>query len=147
MHGCISQPQGKGLVITEEDYINFLTNALNEEAHDKTLLNHIKGEFGYRTILFIGYSLSDWNFRAIFKATVEKHEDRGYRSHAVQFRNPAQPMTSVETARWESAASFWNEKMVDILMVDANVFISDLDAILRAEGGFGPDPEAFGATA
>jgi hypothetical protein len=79
MHGCISRPQGKGLVITEEDYINFLTNALNEDDHDKTLLNYFKGELGYRTILFIGYSLSDWNFRAIFKATVEKHKDRGSR--------------------------------------------------------------------
>lgn len=145
MHGCISKPQGKGLVITEEDYINFLTNALNEDDHDKTLLNYIKSEFGYRTILFVGYSLSDWNFRAIFKATVEKHKDRDFRSYAVQFRDPAQPMSALEKVRWESEANFWNEKKVDILMADAHEFMKDLLKVVREQGGFPPPPEAFHA--
>jgi hypothetical protein len=145
MHGCILQPEDKGLVITEEDYINFLTNALNEDDHEKTLLNYIKGELGYRTILFIGYSLSDWNFRAIFKATVEKHKERGSRSYAVQFRNPDQPMSALEKARWESVTTFWHEKKVDILVADAHAFVTDLLLVVRGEGGF--PPEAFHAGA
>jgi hypothetical protein len=68
MHGCISNVEGQSLVVTEEDYINFLTNALGEEPRR----------------LFIGYSLSDWNFRTIFKATVERRENKETRSYAVQ---------------------------------------------------------------
>lgn len=147
MHGCISQPQGKGLVITEEDYINFLTNALDQHAHERTLLNHIKGEFGYRTILFIGYSLSDWNFRAIFKASVEKHTDRTFRSYAVQYRDPAQPMSTLERTRSESLTTFWHDKKVDILNADAHVFMKDLLLAVTTAGRFPPDSEAFGATA
>ena len=118
MHGCISQPERQGLVITEEDYINFLANALGEHNGDKTILNYVKGEFAMSTILFIGYSLSDWNFRAIFKATVESRLDRkDNRSYAVQFRDPTKRESELEQARWDSVIDFWNEKKVDIISV------------------------------
>jgi hypothetical protein len=127
MHGCISQPQRQGLVITEEDYINFLANALNEHDADKTILNYVRGEFTMRTILFIGYSMADWNFRAIFKATVESRLDKKEnRSYAVQFRNPQREESKLERARWDSVAEFWNEKKVDIISLTASEFMADL---------------------
>src|ERR1700746_21145 len=93
MHGCISQLEMKGLVITEEDYINFLANALREHDPEKTLLSYIRAELLQRTIIFIGYSLSDWNFRAIFKG-VEK--DRELRSYAVQLRSTTSPLLRLQ---------------------------------------------------
>lgn len=133
MHGCISQPQQKGLVITEEDYINFLANALREHDPEKTLLTYIKAELGQRIVLFIGYSLSDWNFRAIFKGTVEKHKDREQRSYAVQFRNPASPLSALQNR----ITIFWHEKKVDILNANAESFMDDLMAAVQAEAHHG----------
>jgi hypothetical protein len=127
MHGCISQPEMKGLVITEEDYINFLANALREHDPEKTLLNYIKGELLQRTIIFIGYSLSDWNFRAIFKG-VEK--DRELRSYAVQLRNAASPLLRLQ----DKAMIFWHDKKVDILNADGESFMDDLLQVFQAAG-------------
>jgi SIR2-like protein len=134
MHGCISQPERQGLVITEEDYINFLANALGEHNADKTILNYVRGEFAMSTILFVGYSLSDWNFRAIFKATVESRLDKkDNRSYAVQFRDPNKQESELEQARWDSVTDFWNEKKVDIISVTAWQFTRDLLDLLRLQ--------------
>jgi hypothetical protein len=134
MHGCISQPERQGLVITEEDYINFLANALGEHNGDKTILNYVRGEFAMSTILFIGYSLSDWNFRAIFKATVESRLDKkDNRSYAVQFRDPTKQESELEQARWDSVIDFWNEKKVDIISVTGQQFMRDLLDLLALQ--------------
>jgi hypothetical protein len=122
MHGCISQPGNQGLVITEEDYINFLHNSLNKNDAQKTPLKYVIDELCLRTVVFIGYSLSDWNFRAIFKATVEQDPDQDALSYAVQFRDPRREMTDFERAR----ERFWEEKKVKIIYADAHLFLEDL---------------------
>ena len=40
LHGCISEPGIQNLVVTEEDYINFLANATGSKP-DKRLLNYV----------------------------------------------------------------------------------------------------------
>src|SRR5262249_22471569 len=62
MHGSISHPEDHGLVITEEDYVNFLANAALSQDENKRLLNYALGQITFSTILFIGYGLEDWNF-------------------------------------------------------------------------------------
>ena len=133
MHGSISQTENKGLVITEEDYINFLANALGERDPEKTLLGYIMAELSARTVLFIGYSLSDWNFRAIFKATVEKYATSDSRSYAIQFTDPNRVQTNLDKAKSQSLATFWHEKRVDILNADAATLVDDLIAAIAAE--------------
>lgn len=126
MHGCISQPNGHNLVITEEDYINFLTNALSQDKK-KEILNYVQGQMALSTVLFIGYSLSDWNFRVIFKATAEG-EDRCKKSFAVQYYKPSDksPDSYFRNAQWEAATEFWGDKRVRIMNLDASKFMKDL---------------------
>ena len=123
MHGCISDPSS--LVITEEDYINFLSNALSADPQ-KRLLHEARGQIGLRTILFVGYSLMDWNFRVIFKATAEK--TRSKESYAVQF---FQPKKSIDQERWEKTREFWSRKQVNIINSDATQFLHALVTELR----------------
>jgi hypothetical protein len=126
MHGCISQPEEQGLVITEEDYINFLANAMSGISK-KAILTYARGALTLSTILFIGYSLSDWNFRVIFKATVESQLDKkDTKSYAVQYRDPNKPGTSLDDLKWRSAIDFWNQKKVDIINVPGDQFTQDL---------------------
>lgn len=113
MHGCISQAKGRNLVITEEDYVNFLSNALSDHP-TKRLPLYLLGRLSDSSVLFIGYSLADWNFRVIFKATAEKasqSEVAQNESYAVQFFTPAAFKDPKENefneVRWTSLGDFW----------------------------------------
>jgi hypothetical protein len=129
MHGCISQAQDQSLVITEEDYINFLSNALGER-QDNQILYYVRYKLETSTILFLGYSLADWNFRTIFKATVERRENKDMRSYAVQLRQPARPG---ERDLHPLMVDFWHDKRVDIINIVAEDFVSDLLEAVEAE--------------
>jgi hypothetical protein len=64
IHGDISQPET--VVITDEDYIQFVLRMSNKEPYDPiplTLKYYLTGW----TTLFLGYSLLDYNLRLLFK--------------------------------------------------------------------------------
>jgi hypothetical protein len=142
MHGCISNVEGQSLVVTEEDYINFLTNALGDES--RRLHFYVKGKLETSTILFIGYSLSDWNFRTIFKATVERRENKETRSYAVQLLH--RPQDAEEADRLSVVTDFWHDKGVDIINSPASEFVTDLLQTIREKTGE-PNPFLSGPAA
>jgi len=133
MHGCITdvsrRPRSEpSLVITEEDYINFLTNALSQD-HEKRILQYVRGLIALSNILFVGYSLSDPNLRVIFKATAEARKNESY---AVQHFDDTGPhVTQLDRARWQSTCSFWREKRVQVVNASASSFTRDLLNELR----------------
>lgn len=73
MHGSIDQPES--LVITRSDYIRYLAN-LNDidrgipEYFRKTIMPQF-------TLLFLGYSLEDWNFQVIWEGVLANYTVRG----------------------------------------------------------------------
>jgi hypothetical protein len=128
MHGCISKPGeeekangGRNLVITEEDYVNFLTNSMSSDPN-KRLLQHVMGRIADSTILFLGYSLLDWNFRVIFKASAERYRIDRY---AVQLSG-ANTATTEQKGRWRAIVNFWDDKDVAIINTQADMFLGDL---------------------
>ena len=68
-HGHSEIPES--LVLTEDDYLDFLVNISKNE----NLLPHqIKRALAGTSLLFIGYRLSDWNFRVIFRSLITSTE-------------------------------------------------------------------------
>lgn len=65
MHGTIHREVDKwdNFVITEEDYIEFLSRMTANTAVPSLFLQH----FRERSFLFLGYGLGDWNLRVILK--------------------------------------------------------------------------------
>lgn len=135
MHGCISMPESlqmeppelHNLVVTEEDYINFLSNAMSNDPY-KPLPTHVMARIAESTTLFIGYGLTDWNFRVVFKATAERNDKKGY---AIQLFQPSGARQDTLERR-RAAVDFWGQKKVDIINVDAATFVADLsDAVDR----------------
>jgi hypothetical protein len=65
MHGTIQRETAKwdNLVITEEDYVEFLYRMITNAAVPALLYEF----FLQRSFLFLGYSLRDWNLRVILK--------------------------------------------------------------------------------
>jgi hypothetical protein len=64
IHGDISRPET--VVITDEDYIDFVLRMSNKEPYDP-LPRRLKVFLTDWTTLFVGYSLLDYNLRLLFK--------------------------------------------------------------------------------
>jgi len=52
------------MVITEDDYLDFLINI----GRDPTVLKRVEQAFTETSLLFLGYRLADWNFRVVFRS-------------------------------------------------------------------------------
>ena len=64
IHGDIVQPES--IVVTDEDYIQFVLRMSNKEPYDPMPLT-LKFDLTDWTTLFVGYSLLDYNLRLLFK--------------------------------------------------------------------------------
>lgn len=107
------------IIITEDDYIQFLT-VIGKQG----IPTFIKSALTSSTLLFLGYSLEDWDFRTVYKALIEGLERREQlKSYAIQ-RYPS--------GFW---VDFWKgqNKKVQIRDVDVYDFAEDLKLFLNIE--------------
>lgn len=80
LHGHYDTPQS--MVLTEDDYLNFMVNFSSDQ---NFLPPPIRSALAGTSLLFIGYSLSDWNFRVLFRGLIgSQAAGLGYTSVAVQ---------------------------------------------------------------
>jgi hypothetical protein len=95
MHGAIDRRQQRigHYVITEDDYIEFLTRMTRRSVIPKIFAD----PFQSRPFLFLGYGLFDWNFRVILNRIQEFRRNPKFRSWAIEtLRKP------VEKKLWEA---------------------------------------------
>jgi hypothetical protein len=127
MHGTVDRVTAKwdSYVITEDDYIDFLSRMTGQTAVPAQFMRH----FRTRHFLFLGYGLRDWNLRVVLKnlrmvlpaagdASGQAEDDDGgeLRSWAIQFKP-----SDLET-------ELWNARRVKIYDVDINEFVEKLRA-------------------
>ncbi|HEX8745691.1 MAG TPA: SIR2 family protein [Pyrinomonadaceae bacterium] len=127
MHGTVDRATAKwdSYVITEDDYIDFLSRMTGQTAVPAQFMRH----FRTRHFLFLGYGLRDWNLRVVLKnlravlppvdLTGQSEGDdmeEELRSWAIQFRP-----SDLET-------ELWNARKVKIYDVDINEFVEKLRA-------------------
>jgi SIR2-like domain len=115
LHGSLESDGSSGgsLLITEEDYIEYLTVVGVKDVGVPSL---IAEKITDSTLLFLGYSLEDWDFRTIFKGIVGKLPEREQRkSFAIQ-SNP--------TDFW---VTLWKKENVEIYNVDLHDFARELE--------------------
>jgi len=62
LHGSVSD--ARSLVLTEDDYLEFLTRMTD---HADLIPETLRNAINDGAILFIGYRLADWNFRILFR--------------------------------------------------------------------------------
>ncbi len=121
----------KGLVLTEEDYIEFLSNfedpikgvprLIRSELVSSEIRTTESGNTEIAsgtTILFLGYSLEDWDFQAIYKTFVEPINPRP-QSFAIQ-KNPP-----------DFWVTYWEKKGVKIFDMDLYKFANKLESYLQ----------------
>lgn len=94
LHGALTVPES--MVVTEDDYLDFLVNLGKDLASSPASIEHerraalplpIRRALTRTTLLFIGYSLSDINFRVILRALVGSL-DRANRKLSITLQVP-----------------------------------------------------------
>lgn len=69
LHGHNEIPES--LVLTEDDYLNFLVNISRRQ---DLLPPRVQESLAGTSLLFVGYRLSDWDFRVLFRGLVDSME-------------------------------------------------------------------------
>ena len=95
MHGTThrADPQWDSYVVTEDDYVEFLSRLTGQSA----VPGHFMRHFRQRHFLFLGYGLRDWNFRVLLRslarptpgeadATSSPIAEDAIKSWAIQYR-------------------------------------------------------------
>lgn len=112
MHGTVEEPGS--LVITQSDYIRYLANLHDvdrgmPEYFRKTMLPHF-------TLLFLGYSLEDWNFHVIWDGVLSGYASQHLRRNAYALVKDPSHMQ----------VKYWARRNVDVFDQDLTEFAVQL---------------------
>ncbi len=125
IHGAVDRrdPDGDSYVITEDDYIDYLTRSDISNLVPKTLAAKLKKS----NFLFLGYGLRDWNLRVILHR-IWGEQKLTYKSWAIQLNPP--PLDQ----------EIWRKRDVDIIGVRLEDYIAALDERIQALPRVGGTP-------
>jgi SIR2-like protein len=116
MHGTVDRRKStRGqYVITENDYIDFLTRMTK----NKAIPSIFAEPFQTRPFLFLGYGLYDWNLRVVLNR-IEKdlRRRKGIKSWAIQHRPKALEQR------------FWQERGVEVYNMTIEDFITQIEVL------------------
>jgi hypothetical protein len=98
------------VIVTEEDYIEFLT-VIGKKIEG--IPDQIRSLMASSTLLFLGYSLEDWDFRTIYKGLIEDPDQQPL-CYAIQDKC---------SSFW---VDFWASKGVAIYNMDVYDFVEQL---------------------
>jgi hypothetical protein len=117
IHGAVdrSRVENDSYVITEDHYINYLSHTEVAQLLPVVLSNQIKRSH----FLFLGYSLSDWNLRAMLHR-IWGDQKLSYNSWSVQL-NPS----NVDK-------KLWDKRGVEIIDLPLHDYVSELSGRLQA---------------
>ena len=125
IHGAIDRfdPDGDSYVITEDDYIDYLTRTEVNGLVPATLLAKMKKS----NFLFLGYGLRDWNLRVILHR-IGGGQKLTYKSWAIQL-DPS-----------EIEKQFWYKRDVDIIGISLEDYIAKLTERIQLLPSLGGQP-------
>lgn len=116
MHGSLitDSDEWDSFVITEEDNVDFLARLATKTAIPSSLAAH----FQDRSLLFVGYSLTDWNLRIFVRGLKRFFEKR---KAAVEDEGDIRSWT-IQAAPTSLEVKIWEKRGVDPYAVDYETF-------------------------
>jgi len=133
LHGSFDQLGSRNdrdsLVITDDDYIEFLTAMQDRNFIPRTILTHIAN----RHMLFLGYGLRDWDFMVLYRSVVEsKNKTKINPSYTIQRPFVARGSDADYWRQyWDNTKGYWNKKEILTLEMDQEEFLEALLAKLK----------------
>src|SRR5262249_30624359 len=111
-------------VITEDDYIDYMT------FDDGNFLpNQIISKMTTSSILFLGYSLRDWNLRVLL-SRILKRRSHSYTWWAVQHRDDQ------NSAEQPLIEKMWHEREIELHSRNLKDYVNDLESQIRRAQSF-----------
>lgn len=114
MHGAVDRrmPERDQYVITEDDYIDFLSRMIKNKAIPAIFAE----PFQVRHFLFLGYGLSDWNLRVVLnRIERDLRRPKDMKSWAIQYQS--KPIEQ----------RFWQERGVELYDLTIDEFVKELE--------------------
>jgi SIR2-like domain len=136
LHGTVNRSDDNedSYVVTEDDYIDYLART----DLSGLLPSAITAQLKKSNILFLGYSMQDWNLRAIFHRLWEEQK---YAWTSWAIRQPLPPLTAAERAdprarqehNWLNLERrleerLWRDRRVDVIETDLKMYMELLAA-------------------
>ena len=123
IHGAVDRIGGSdSYVITEDHYIDYITRADVGSLFPVTLAAKLRTSH----LIFLGYSLRDWNFRVMLYRLSGQQEGMTFKHWAMQYRPDP-----IDRAAWD-------ERGVDILPVRVEEFVDAVERRLNTEEPVSP---------
>jgi hypothetical protein len=125
LYGLENYPQT--LVLSEDDYINFLVSTMeNNDTTNPIVPYNIRKVLGESQLLLLGYRLSEWDFRVLFRFILKfRNNELAPRGMMIQLKQ-----TEKETGKTEKTLSYLgrylDRKKFDVEWNDAEAFIQKL---------------------
>lgn len=134
LHGSFQDPAS--LVITEQDYIEFLINLVMDRGMDdqRVVPLQVLPALTRHPLLFIGYSLRDWSFRMLFHGLVRSVADVQRRRHvSVQLPPPSgEGETADQRRAREYLTEYFQQLNISVFWGTASQFCTELARRLEA---------------
>ena len=136
--GAFGPQADDGLVLTENDYFDYLLNANAA----RLIPSEVESALVDNSLLFLGFRLTDWHFRVLFRLLMSlpgREKLRDYNHVAVQLDPDMQTMADVEGAKLYLAEYLGKEANINIFWGSTEEFLCALRDELAAAGDLAVD--------
>jgi hypothetical protein len=115
----------KTLVLSEDDYINFLISigGDTDNTHPKVPL-YLRGAVGESQLILIGFRLSDWDFRVLFRLMMDYRTGLSPRGMLIQLQEREREASNENALKY--LQSYFGRRAFDIAWSEADSFVQDL---------------------
>ncbi|HYX30935.1 MAG TPA: SIR2 family protein [Pyrinomonadaceae bacterium] len=126
MHGTVARPtkEWDSYVITEEDYVDFLSRMTGQTAVPAQFMRH----FRTRHFLFMGYGLNDWNLRVVLNNLRSVLPSAGTNDATEDLAGEDLPSWAIQFQPSDLEVELWQARSVKIYDVDINEFVKQMRA-------------------
>ena len=130
LHGHLETPES--LLVTEDDYIDFMVSLANRGPKDVPVLPHwVRRALARTSLLFIGYGLEDWNFRVLMRHLMKQQKvQQSDQAFSLSIQLPPDE-DFVEPKQREEAKEFLSKYLgttaIHVHWVTAEHFLTELD--------------------
>ena len=129
LHGHMRHPNS--LVITQDDYIDFTVSLAQRAVNkvDPVIPHFVRRALGNTNLLFVGYSLEDWNFQVLLRFIMRQQgvlSHERYNSISVQLSNPSMQADRKRLAEQFLENYLKTSSSIDVYWGDAGPFLKEL---------------------
>ena len=129
LHGY--NPLAESLVLTEDDYMDFLVNISFD---DQLIPRIIQKAFTGTSLLFVGYRIADWNFRVVLRSLSRYLEDSLQRTHFAVMTPPDADSNLRERAQ-QYLSEYYENLEVRVYWGTARNFFNELTQRMKSSAG------------